>query len=288
MAESKVPAAILHHPDPDVRQLALARWEACERCEDFVRVCLAVLEKPPTEKSQADAHGREMLRSLRALIQSALSDCLLAGQDTSDLLDYVSGLDVVQAAVDVTPAGGDFRNFIARGAIEAATPKMAKYVELALKAATPKVAEGAKPVTPAPALDLTAGRKLLAEVAAFAYATKKELLTVCSRRLVAGGTPPEGQRPSSAGPGNLADVEGVRRRPAYARDHLWLDWHERDELGPAGIRDRWNDMSDEERKTASPRASWRIGGKDAKGKKAGLAVVTSALKKARKEMNRGL
>jgi hypothetical protein len=45
----------------------------------------------------------------------------------------------------------------------------------------------------------------------------------------------------------------VLLRPAFHRDHLWLDWHEEEKCGPAKIRDRWDKLNDEERKGLCPR-----------------------------------
>ena len=69
-----------------------------------------------------------------------------------------------------------------------------------------------------------------------------------------------------------------RRRPAYERDHLWLKWRDVEEIGPAAIRDRWNGMSGEERKTICPRAANCIGSGEP-----GREVVRKALKRARRE-----
>jgi len=93
---------------------------------------------------------------------------------------------------------------------------------------------------------------------------------------------------SSAAPDNLQEATGTRRRPAYDRDHLWLRWHEQDKMGPAKIRDGWDGMSDDERKTACPRAWETISGDGAKMKKSGREVVITGLKKARKERDQGL
>ena len=116
----------------------------------------------------------------------------------------------------------------------------------------------------------------------------QELCRAADRRLMTGRSHPGDEVPLSPEEVKQFQEEVSRRRPAYARDHLWFNWHKQDELGPAKIRDRWNGMSDEERRTACPRASWRIGGKDAKGKRSALAVVVTALKKARKERHQGL
>lgn len=66
-------------------------------------------------------------------------------------------------------------------------------------------------------------------------------------------------------------------RPAYARDHLWLQWSDGG-LTPAEIRDRWNAMRDEERKALVKKLWSKI-----KVKEQGREVVEKALDRARKE-----
>jgi hypothetical protein len=227
MAKSKVPAVILHHPIPEVRQLALVRWEACERCEDFIRVVLAILDNIRTHKSIPDSAGKKILPSLRAMFHSISCDSSLSGQDLGDLPHYCSALDVIQAAVDVKPAGGDIRDFIPPGALEAAYPKMAEDFKRALEARDPKtaedfkraleardpkMAEDAKPILPAPALDSPAVqkwvreinadfptlRKPMAEIATVVYDIKRNLVAVCSRPLSTPVVPSNPQLPSSA------------------------------------------------------------------------------------------
>jgi hypothetical protein len=69
-----------------------------------------------------------------------------------------------------------------------------------------------------------------------------------------------------------------RERPTYLRDHVWLGWAESEDLGPARIRDRWNNMAEEERMEICPRAPGRIG----KGEP-GRDVVKKGLANARQE-----
>lgn len=80
--------------------------------------------------------------------------------------------------------------------------------------------------------------------------------------------------------GELAPSTNANRRPAYERDHLWLDWNINEGLKPAPIRDRWDGMSDESRKAACRQAWEKIGDG---GKEAGRDVVKKALKKAEEE-----
>ena len=87
-------------------------------------------------------------------------------------------------------------------------------------------------------------------------------------------------------PLHVGREEQPRRRPAYDRDHLWLDWRLQGKMAPAAIRDRWDGMSDDERKAMCPCAWQSIGGDDAKTKRSGRAVVVNGLKKARKEKER--
>jgi hypothetical protein len=51
---------------------------------------------------------------------------------------------------------------------------------------------------------------------------------------------------------------GRSNRPAYARDHLWLSWKSKEGMTPATIRDRWNAMTDEERRAICPRKWQRL------------------------------
>ena len=60
-----------------------------------------------------------------------------------------------------------------------------------------------------------------------------------------------------------------KSRPAYKRDHRWLEWHEKDGLGPAKIRDKWDRLSDDQRKQICSTASGKIGGTDSKIRKPG-------------------
>ena len=76
-------------------------------------------------------------------------------------------------------------------------------------------------------------------------------------------------------------------RAAYARDHLWLKWKLREGLTPAKIRNRWNRMNDSERRRICPLWHERIGGTDSEGKKAGIEVVKTGLKKAKRELEEG-
>ena len=80
--------------------------------------------------------------------------------------------------------------------------------------------------------------------------------------------PAESSRPDAASD----DV-----RPADRRDHLFLKW--RDEgLTPADIRDRWNDMSQDERREIAPQNSRPLAAKEQ-----GRQVVRAALRRASSE-----
>lgn len=93
---------------------------------------------------------------------------------------------------------------------------------------------------------------------------------------VSGDVPKESEEPSPAEP--EGDAEGPKRRRCYQRDHLWLKWLEDGHLKKGEIRDRWNKLSDKQRKKLCPNSWTRI----ATGK-SGWYVVRTALKKARKE-----
>lgn len=66
----------------------------------------------------------------------------------------------------------------------------------------------------------------------------------------------------------------AKKRPCHDRDHLWLRWHEEERMGPAAIRDRWNQghQHPDDRISADKR---------------GRATVITALKKARCEKKSG-
>ena len=81
-------------------------------------------------------------------------------------------------------------------------------------------------------------------------------------------------------PSNKLLDNGNKKRPAYERDHLWLKWNEDESLTPAKIRDRWDDMTDEDRKATCPGACDRVSDGS---KKAGREVVVKGIKKARGE-----
>jgi hypothetical protein len=70
------------------------------------------------------------------------------------------------------------------------------------------------------------------------------------------------------------------RRPAYGRDHFFLSLKEESGLTPARIRDLWDSMTDEDRRTICPECWGQIG--DA-CKNAGRDVVKKALKRACEE-----
>jgi len=79
---------------------------------------------------------------------------------------------------------------------------------------------------------------------------------------------PPGEPPRSA--------DNAEPRPAYGRDHLFLEWSEQG-LKPAAIRDRWNALSDDERKALCP-ARWAQIGDE--GLEAGRDAVKKALRAA--------
>ena len=77
-----------------------------------------------------------------------------------------------------------------------------------------------------------------------------------------------------------AIAKGTAGRAAYKRDHLWLMWRDKDGLGDAEIRDKWNEMSDSERLAICPQLSGKI------SRSSGRAVVYEGIKKAKAELFR--
>ena len=73
-------------------------------------------------------------------------------------------------------------------------------------------------------------------------------------------------------------AEEVETRPAFERDHRWLNWNQKDKLGPAAIRDKWNVMTDEDRQSISPRKPERI-----QSGEQGRDTVKKAIELAKKE-----
>jgi hypothetical protein len=71
------------------------------------------------------------------------------------------------------------------------------------------------------------------------------------------------------------------RRRAYERDHLWSQWNTQEQMTPATIRDRWNQLTDEERRDVSPRAWKRI--ESEAGKEGSRDVVKKAIQLAKRE-----
>jgi hypothetical protein len=85
------------------------------------------------------------------------------------------------------------------------------------------------------------------------------------------GWPPLPEELMAGPPEDAPPAQTDKRRPCYERDHLWLQWHEEEGLGPAAIRDRWNQEFAQH------------GGAKIGVKRAGFDVVAEGLKKARKE-----
>ncbi len=82
---------------------------------------------------------------------------------------------------------------------------------------------------------------------------------------------------------SLPPSDGVdKRRAAYARDHEWLRWREKEELTQPKIRDRWNKMDDFARAEIFPRLPKTIAGGTN-----GTDVVKKGLKAARNDRKNG-
>lgn len=79
------------------------------------------------------------------------------------------------------------------------------------------------------------------------------------------------------------------RRPAYGRDHLWLKWREEEGLTPAKIRDRWNDMTDGQRKAICPKHWKKVvvdSGHGKRTKQSELDTIKKGLKAAKGDHQR--
>lgn len=63
----------------------------------------------------------------------------------------------------------------------------------------------------------------------------------------------------SSSPIGESSGDAGKKRPAFQRDHLWLKWST-EGLTPAKIRNRWNDMSEQERKKCCARTHGKIEG----------------------------
>lgn len=77
--------------------------------------------------------------------------------------------------------------------------------------------------------------------------------------------------------GHASEADAASCRPAYGRDHLFLTWSA-EGLTPAAIRDRWNALSDDERRRVCP-AAWRR----VRTGESGRNVLKQAIWKAKKE-----
>ncbi len=84
-------------------------------------------------------------------------------------------------------------------------------------------------------------------------------------------------RPATAKENRASGPENrTKAPPCSKRNALWLQWHEQEHMGPAAIRDRWNNWSEEQGKASCPRSPNRIG----KGE-SGRNVVKTALREAK-------
>ena len=81
---------------------------------------------------------------------------------------------------------------------------------------------------------------------------------------------------------DASDEKPPSQRKAYLREHAWLRWYEDEESkthhSPAGIRDKWDQMSDEEREQICP-----LWPKKTSGGAKGYQAVKKAVERARKE-----
>jgi hypothetical protein len=78
-----------------------------------------------------------------------------------------------------------------------------------------------------------------------------------------------------------------QKRPAYGRDHRWLEWNLTSRWGVARIRDHWDSLSQRERVDICPTACEPVGGETPELKRSGYEVVKSGLRKAKREKQGG-
>ena len=90
-----------------------------------------------------------------------------------------------------------------------------------------------------------------------------------------------GPSPETSPPNAVKQQATQHRRPAYGRDHKWLEWKEKEGMTPATIRDRWNKMSDDERRRICPQKWQPIESEN--GREGTRDLVEKALRKARKD-----
>jgi len=115
----------------------------------------------------------------------------------------------------------------------------------------------------------------------FLAGIKAELARAADRRLITNRSYPTDELPAPVPDIPFPPDDG--RRPAYGRDHKWLEWVKTAGLTPAKIRDRWDELPEEERQQICPNACHQIGGASSQEKISGREIVKTAIKKAKKE-----
>lgn len=93
----------------------------------------------------------------------------------------------------------------------------------------------------------------------------------------------DGRQSGTSLPASSEHTEKLR--PAHKRDHLWLKWQDDEGMTPATIRDRWNGMSDEDRRTVCPTKWQKIESEG--GREGERDIIKQALKTARRERDTG-
>jgi len=112
---------------------------------------------------------------------------------------------------------------------------------------------------------------------------EREVCKAADRRLVTKRSFPGDEVPITLTEEDIKVLfeSATRFGPAYERNRLWRKWRHEEKLTPAKIRDRWNSMTDLERREVCPTACNRIG----QGK-AGREVVKKALTAAKQNIER--
>jgi hypothetical protein len=289
--KNRAPSLILLHPDPAMRHGLTVLWELLEELKKAIRVTVKHANPGGFELRVIARRWQKTGRLLASVIAGIHSLPEPLANLPTDLDLLLKALDLIAEAEAVTPVGSS--------PIECVPPDLMQELLGPLREtyarfkdwATQHRANGKPEPNAIRTRQFCAGLfSILCEGQTLLL--KEAMVTSESSGKTADVNPVNEEAvspqigPSRPLPLQVGRETQPRRRPAYYRDHLWLDWRLQGKMGPAAIRDRWDGMSDDERKAMCPRAWQSIGGDDAKTKRSGRAVVVNGLKKARKEKER--